>query len=334
MIDNRQRYAYRPPAPIFRDLGDYPPLLPAAEFIDILDEPRRSYSIAEARDYCARMAQRRYENVPVASRFVPEALRPHILAVYAFARAANDFTDDARFLPRREEALRTWEEQLSRAFHGEADHPIFVALRDTIEARDLPITPFDELMSAFRMDLSTFRYPTFADLRRYCDYGSVPLGRLLLYLFGYRDPALHRYADEMCVGLQLANFLQDLDLDFNGHRGRLYLPMEDLSHFGVTEGDLRRQRCTDAFVEMMRFQVARARSQLVRGRPLIDRVGPDLAFELELTWQSGQAVLNKIESVGYDIFQHRPVLNRADRARLLATALTRRWPRFIGPRGR
>ena len=303
----------------------------AANPLDILDEPRRAdLPLEQARAYCLRMAQRRYENVPVASRFVPEPLRPHILSVYAFARAANDFTDDARFLPRREEALRTWDEELCRAFHGEADHPIFVALRDTIDARDLPITPFQDLMAAFRMDLTTFSYPNFGDLRRYCEFGSVPLGRLLLYIFGYRDPALHRYADEMAIGLQLANFLQDLDLDYNGHRGRLYLPLEDLSHFGVSVEDLRRQRLTPQFQALMRFEVSRARSQFERGRPLLDLVGPDLAFELELTWQSGQAVLDKIEAVDYDIFQRRPVLNRTDRARLLAQALRRRWPRFIG----
>ncbi len=325
MIHNRKRFAYRP--------GQVPPrgeLCPTPN--TILDEERREYSLPEAYRYCERMAQEHYENVPVASRFLPEGMRPHVFAIYAFARAADDFADEAHYRDRRFEALDLWGEELLRAFHGEADHPIFVALRDTVERRELPITPFMDLLTAFRMDQSVSRYATFQELRGYCAHSCEPLGRLVLYLFGYRDPSLHCFADDMCTGLQLATFLQDLSLDFNGHRQRLYLPQEDLRHFGVTEHDLRDGAMTLAFRDLMRFQVSRARSLLERGRPLIDRIGPDLSFELELTWHSGQAVLDKIESVDYDVFHRRPVLNSADRARLLARAVARRWPRFIGAR--
>lgn len=326
MIHSRERFSYRPEAITYR------PLLLARPALAVLDEPRRVSSPQEAYAYCEQLAQRRYENVPVASRFLPPDRRPHVFAIYAFARAANDFADEAYYASRRAEALEQWEHELNRAFHGEADHPIFVALQRTIDDRDLPITPFTDLMTAFRMDQATARYATFADLRRYCAFSAEPLGQLMLRIFGYTDPSLHSYAGEMCAGLQMANFLQDLGLDYNGHRGRLYLPLEDLRHFGVTEQELRTATLTPAYREMMRFQVARARAMLERGRPLIDRVGPDLSFELELTWHSGQAVLDKIEGVGYDVFRRRPILNKADRAMLLLRAAARRWPRALGRR--
>jgi hydroxysqualene synthase len=324
VIHNRERFSYRPQAATYRPLRLAPP--PMA----VLDEPRRSYAAEEAYAYCERLAQRRDESVPVASRFLPPEARPHVLSVYAFARAANDFADEVYYADRRAESLDRWEDELLRAFHDEADHPIFVALQHTIERCDLPVTPFSDLLMSFRMDLSVNRYPTFLDLRRYCAMSSESVGRIILYIFGYRDPALMAYADDMCAGLQIANFLQDLGLDFNGHRGRLYLPLEDLRHFGVTEQSLRRCEVTTEFRDLMRFQVARARALLERGRPLIDRVGRELSFELELTWQSGQAILDKIEAVGYDVFRRRPTLGRADRARLVAMAVARRWPRFIG----
>ena len=325
MIQTVGRFSYRPQAASYRPLRLAPPALA------ILDEPRRGYAAPEAYAYCERIAARQEESsIPVASRFLPPEMRPHVISVHAFARAANDFADEVYYADRRVEALDRWEDELLRAFHDEADHPIFVALQHTIERCDLPVTPFSDLLTAFRMDLSVNRYPTFLDLRRYCSLSSEPFGRIMLYIFGYRDPALMAYADDMCAGLQIANFLQDLGLDFNGHRGRLYLPLEDLRHFGVTEQHLRRCEVTPEFRDMMRFQVARARALLERGRPLIDRVGRDLSFELELTWQSGQAILDKIEGVGYDVFRRRPALGRTDRARLVATAVARRWPRFIG----
>jgi squalene synthase HpnC len=325
MLHQRTRFSYQPTAP-YRPLMLAPPPPPV---LDVFDEPR-TWALPEAQSYCEQLARSRYDNVPVASRFLPPEARPHVLSIYAFARAADDFADEACYAGRRTEALDRWDSELHRAFNEEADHPIFVALRHTVEARDLPITPFQDLLSAYRMDLQVTRYATFLDLRRYLSLASEPLGRLMLYLFGYRDPALLCYADEMCAGLQLVSFLQDLALNYNGHRGRLYLPLEDLHHFGVSEKELRRSEVTPAFRAMMRFQVARARALLERGRPLIDRVSRDLNFELELCWLSGEAVLAKIEAAGYDVFRRRPVLGKADRARLIARAAARRWPRFIG----
>ncbi|MSP62441.1 MAG: squalene synthase HpnC [Myxococcales bacterium] len=272
------------------------------------------------------MAREHYENFPVASRFVPAHLRPHVWAIYAFARQADDFADEPRYAGRRQEALADWEDKLEACFHGEADHPIFVALRETVERRDLPISPLRDLLTAFRMDLAVQRYPTFEALRSYCAHSAHPVGRLVLYVFDYRDANLHRYADDLCTALQLTNFLQDIGRDLA--RGRIYIPGEDLSHFGVTEADLAAGKVTPAFHDLMRFQVARARSLFERGRPLAEKVGRDLGFELHLIWRGGMTILDKIEAVGYDVFRRRPELTRADKLSMVARSAARRWPTF------
>jgi squalene synthase HpnC len=290
----------------------------------------RPFTVDEAYAFCERMARGHYENFPVASRFVPARLRRHVWAIYAFARSADDFADEPRYAGRRVEALDYWEDQLHRAFHGEADHPVFVALRDTIDRCELPITPLEDLLTAFRMDLSVSRYATFAALQNYCARSAHPVGRLVLYIFGYRDPALQRYSDDLCTALHLTNFLQDVGVDLA--KDRIYLPSEDLLHFGVSERALYARIETPELRDLMRFQVARARALFERGRPLIDKVGRDLGFELALIWNGGSTILDKIEAVDYDVFHRRPQLNTADKARMVARALAMRWPASLSLR--
>ena len=284
------------------------------------------FSVEEAYAYCERMARGHYENFPVASRFVPAELRKHVWAIYAFARSADDFADEARFAGRRAEALAFWEESLERAFYGEAEHPVFVALRDTVEARDLPINPLRDMLTAFNMDLRVNRYPTWSTVENYCAHSAHPVGRLMLYIFNYRDPALHRYADDFCTALQLTNFLQDVGVDVA--KDRIYVPQEDLLHFGVPESAIYSRKATPAFRELMRFEVARARALFERGRPLIGKVGSELAFELALIFHGGSTILDKIEAVDYDVFARRPQLGTADKARMIARAATRKLPLF------
>lgn len=330
MIHNRQLFIHATPS-----VSPLRHRLPPLAGLPVLDEPRRSYSRAEAFAYCERLARTRYENVPVASRFVPEPVRPHVLSIYAFARAADDFADEPQYQGKRQTALDEWESALFRTFHGEADHPIFVALRETIERCDLPITPFTELLTAFRMDINPVPMATFEELRTYCRHAAEPLGQLMLLVFGYRDPALLNFAAELCTGLQLASFLQDLGRDLP--RGRLHLPLEDLRHFGILPAGVRTAPASahllgassKAWRDLLRFQVARARALLERGRPLLDQVGPDLAIELELTYCSGQAILDKIETLGDEVLRGRPTLGRAERARVLGRALGRRWPEVL-----
>ncbi len=300
--------------------------LPQQPRLPILDEPRRDYSLAEAYAYCKRLFRDRDENHTVSSRFLPESMHRHVMAVYAFACAADDFADEPDYEGKRHFALETWEHELFRTFHGEADHPIFVALRDTVERCELPITPFSEILTGLRLDLRPAPYPTFEELRTYCRHRSEPLGQLLLSLFGYREPALLRYSAELCTALQLVSFLQDLGPDLL--RGRIYIPVEDLRHFGISDEQLLALRhagryehpSTRAFCDLLRFQCTRARALFERGRPLLDLVGEDLRLELKLTYHSGQAMLGRIEALGGAVLRARPTLGHGDRARVAARA--------------
>ena len=303
---------------------------PQPELSITVDERGKPFTVEAAYAYCERMARGHYENFPVASRFVPQALRRHVWALYAFARSADDFADEPRWAGRRAEALMYWEDQLEHAFHGEATHPVFVALKNTFSERDLPISPLRDLLTAFSMDLSINRYSTWSQLERYIMHSAHPVGRTVLYIFGYDDPALQHYSDDICSALHLANFLQDVAVDLS--KDRIYLPEEDLKHFGVSEAMLFARRATPEFRDLMRFEVARARALFERGRPLIDKVGPELGFELAMIWNGGMMVLDKIESAEFDVFRRRPTLNAADKARMAARAAKARWPQWNLPR--
>jgi hydroxysqualene synthase len=304
--------------------------LPLTSLEEKHDESGQPWTIERAFAYCERMAKGHYENFPVASRFVPQKLRPYVWAVYAFARSADDFADEARFAGRRAEALGFWEDQLDRCFHGEADHPVFIALRETVEACDIPILPLKDMLTAFTMDLSINRYSTWQQLMTYCAHSAHPVGRLVLYVFDYRDPSLHNYSDDMCTALQLANFWQDVGVDLQ--KDRIYLPEEDRKHFGVTDEALYARIVTPQFRDLMRYEVARARALFERGRPLIDKVGSDLGFELAMIWNGGMTILDKIDAIDYDVFRRRPTLNAADKARMVARAATQRWPQWVSAR--
>jgi squalene synthase HpnC len=290
------------------------------------------WSINEAFAYCERMVRDLYATFPVASGFLPAELRPYVCAIYAFARSADRIArrsdgDD----PRRVDcsaALDEWEERLERAYHGEADHPIFVALRETVERRDIPITPFRDVITSFRMDVATRRYPTFEALRRYTHLCAESVGQLILYVFDYRDPALLRYADDFATGVALVHFLRDLPDDLE--RDRVYLPQEDLNHFGVDEADLLDHSADRAFRDLMRFQAARARALLQRGRPLGDLVGRDLGFEVNLIWNGAMMLLDQIEAADCDVFTVRPALGPVDKVRMAVKSAARRWPAFVG----
>jgi len=277
--------------------------------------------------WCERMAATHYENFPVASKFLPAHLRPHIAAIYAFARTADDFADEPRFEGRRREALDAWEQLLEGCFHREVQHPVFLALRDTVRRQNIPIGPLKALLTAFRIDLTKHRYATFGEVRHYCAHSANPVGQLVLFVHGHRDPALHRFSDEICSALQIANFLQDLSVDIP--RGRIYLPEEDLLHFGVDPEDLIAGRATEQFRELMQFSVARVRSMFHRGRPLVRQVSPGLSMELEATWRGGMAVLQRIEDLGFDTLGVRPTLEKRDMAGIAARSLFSFGRRFL-----
>src|SRR5690606_12648671 len=193
--------------------------------------PPGPWTVESGYRWCERMAASHYENFPVASKFLPAQLRPHVAAIYAFARTSDDFADEPRFEGRRSEALWQWEQLLEDCYHREVQHPVFIALRDTVRRHNIPIGPLKALLTAFRMDLTKHRYATFNELLHYCVHSANPVGQLVLYVHGHREPELHRFSDEICSALQIANFLQDLSVDIP--RGRMYVPEEDLVHFGV-----------------------------------------------------------------------------------------------------
>lgn len=275
--------------------------------------------------YCEAVTRARHHNFPVASMFVPRMLRRHIWAVYAFARTADDIADEPSFEGRRARELDRWEERLEACYFGEpADHPVFVAVADTVRRFDLPITEFSALISGFRTDLEGRRYATWSELRAYTALAAEPVGHLFLYLGGYRDPVLHRYAEDLATGLSMAKLLQDMPADMD--RGRIYIPAEDLRHFGVDEDDIAQRRATPAVGALARYEVARTRALMERARPLIDALGANLAIEMALIWHGGMRILDKIQTAGRNLLHKRPHLDAVDKALVVTRALAWRGP--------
>jgi squalene synthase HpnC len=262
-----------------------------------------SYTLEEAFAHCEGRARAHYENFPVGL-FVPKDKRPYVYALYAFARSADDFADEARYEGSRGERLDQWEARLHEAYEGRADDPIFVALAETVRRLEIPKGLLLDLLSAFRQDTVKSRYETWEELIDYCRRSADPVGRLVLLVFGYRDPKLPPLSDAICTGLQLANHWQDVAIDLR--KDRIYIPRELRQGFGVGEWDLNAGRVNEAFRSLMAELVARTRAHFQRGRLLCDLVGRDLRFEMRLTWLGGSGILDRIEAVGYDVFRRRP----------------------------
>ena len=281
----------------------------------------RSWTLEEAFGYCGRMAKTHYENFPVGSRLLPKKLRPYVHSIYAFARIADDFADEPQYLDNlRLALLENWGSQLLQCMWRRPQHPVFIALQETIRRFDLPVELFQNLLTAFRIDVTTKRHDRFEDLLDYCRYSANPIGRLVLLLFGYRDPELHALSDKICTALQLTNFWQDVRID---QRDRIYLPREDMKKFGYAEADLYAHRCNDAFRNLMRHEINRTRELFKQGFPLVNHVGRELRFELNMIWNGGMTLLDRIEAIHYDVFNRRPKLTAFHKYRLLTQAAFR-----------
>jgi squalene synthase HpnC len=263
----------------------------------------RAISVEEAFAYCEARVRGHYENFPVGL-FVPREKRRYVHALYAFARAADDFADERMYEGLRAEKLDQWEARLHAAYEGRAEDPIFIALADTVRTLEVPKDLLLDLLSAFRQDTVQGRYTTWEELLDYCRRSANPVGRLVLLVFGYRDPELQPLSDSICTGLQLANHWQDLGVDLR--KDRIYAPGQLLDRFGVKEWDLNAGKVTEAFQALMAELVSRTRALFQGGRPLCDRVGRDLRFEMRLTWLGGSGILDRIEAAGYDVFRRRP----------------------------
>ena len=278
--------------------------------------PEAAPTQAESREYCRRLARTHYENFSVASWFLPPRLRQDFFNVYAYCRISDDLGDEVGDANASLRLLDQWEAELDACYAGSPRHPVFVALAETVRKCEIPKQTFVDLLSAFRQDQKVSRYSTFADVVGYCRYSANPVGHLVLYVCGYRDAERQALSDFTCTALQLANFWQDVSADYA--RGRIYLPLEDLRRFGVTEEDIAGQRNTSAFCDLMRFEVERARAWFHRGLPLIEKVDGELAVDLELFSRGGQEILNAIEAEGYNVLGRRPAISKSRKLALVA----------------
>ncbi len=280
--------------------------------------PSRAPSLAEAYAYCERLARSHYENFSVATWFLPKRLRQHFYNVYAYCRISDDLGDETGDRQVSLQLLDQWESELNACYTGDPRHPVFVALAGTVREFDIPEQTFADLLTAFRRDQRVARYETFEDVLGYCHYSANPVGHLVLYLCGYRDTQRQQLSDYTCTALQLANFWQDVSDDYA--KGRIYLPLEDLRKYGVTESDIANQKNTGAFREMMRFEVQRAREWFDRGFPLAGKVSRELATDIELFSRGGQEILNAIERQDYAVLGRRPVISKRRKLALVARA--------------
>jgi squalene synthase HpnC len=274
--------------------------------------------VAEAREYCRRLARSHYENFSVASRFLPERLRQHFFNVYAYCRISDDLGDEVGDSAASLQLLDEWETELNACYDGRPRHPVFVALAETVLKFEIPKHEFADLLTAFRQDQSITRYETFNELLGYCRYSADPVGHLVLYLCGYRDSDRQQLSDFTCTALQLANFWQDVSADFA--KGRIYLPLEDLRRFGVSEEVIRDGKNTSAFCAMIKFEVERAREWFAQGMPLIAKVDRALATDIELFSRGGQEILNAIERQNYAVLGRRPAISKTRKLALVARA--------------
>lgn len=253
-----------------------------------------------------------YENFPVASFLLPARLRPAVETIYAFARSADDLADEGTASNQeRLEALSAYERALDRIRQEQpAESSLFSALDHVIHRHKLSLTPFYDLLSAFKQDVTTLRYQSFDDLRDYCRRSADPVGRLMLALYEADNALNLRESDAICTALQLINFWQDVAIDWD--KSRIYLPAEDMSRFAVTETHIAQRTNDAAWKNLMRFEVTRAREMMLSGAPLALRLKGRIGWELRLVIQGGLRILEKIEQVDYDVFHRRPKLGASD----------------------
>lgn len=276
--------------------------------------PAQVPSLDEARVWCKSLAESHYENFHVATWFLPAALRPHFHSIYAYCRVSDDLGDEVDDASESLALLDVWNEELDACYEGRVRHPVFVALEETIRECRIPKEPFANLLLAFRQDQTVTRYPTMLDLMGYCRYSANPVGRLVLYATGEASEENFRYSDATCTGLQLANFWQDVSVDW--HKGRVYIPQQDMEFFGVSEDTIAAGIATPEFRNLIKFEVDFARGRFEEGLALISRVNRELAVDLDLFSRGGIEILNAIEQHDYDVLAARPAISKSRKLKL------------------
>lgn len=284
--------------------------------------PSQVPTLEEAQLFCRRLTESHYENFHVASWFLPERLRPHFQSIYAYCRISDDLGDEVGDTQQSLALLDFWGAELDACYRGEVRHPVFVALAETIRQCEIPKEPFANLLIAFRQDQTVQRYETMQDVLGYCQNSANPVGHLVLYASGYRDPERFALSDFTCTALQLANFWQDVSVDFQ--KNRIYLPQADMRRFGVSEEQIRERRCTTEFRALMQYEVEYARDLLRKGMPLIERLDAELAIDIDLFSRGGMEILRAIERQHYDVLRARPAISKPRKLGLLLLALAKK----------
>ena len=275
----------------------------------------------QAREYTRWLATHHYENFHVVTFLLPRELHQDFYNVYAFCRCADDLGDEIGDTAESLRLLGWWRDELDAMYRGEAKHPVFVALAETVARRELPREPFADLIHAFQRDQTVTRYRTWDEVYGYCRYSANPVGRLVLHLCGYHDTERQAFSDATCTALQLANFWQDIPVDFA--KGRVYIPLEAMERHGYTVADLEAGRETPEFRAVMREAVEVARELFLKGLPLVRMVDRRLAADIGLFSQGGMRVLAKIEGQGYNVLHRRPYVTKAERVWLVLGTLAR-----------
>ena len=272
-----------------------------------------------AQAYTRWLATHHYENFNVASWLLPKELHQHFYNLYAYCRWADDLGDEIPEKERALELLNWWERELDACYEGKPAHPVFVALHETVVAKDVPKQPFADLLKAFRQDQAVKRYGSWEAVLDYCVYSANPVGRLVLYLCGYRDAQRQKLSDATCTALQLANFWQDVSHDLE--KGRIYIPLDRAVAHGVSESDIVGKKFSGRYVTLMKELIARTRELFEEGLPLSRKVKGKLSVDLEMFSRGGLAVLDAIEKMGYDTLNRRPKVSKGKQVRLLGRAI-------------
>jgi squalene synthase HpnC len=281
--------------------------------------PPSGCSPEAAQKYTRWLATHHYENFNVVSWLLPKNLHQHFYNVYAYCRWADDLGDEVPNPMRALQLLDWWQRELDACYEGKPSHPVFVALRETVVAKDIPKQPFADLLKAFRQDQTVKRYPTWGAVLGYCTYSANPVGRLVLYLCGYRDEHRQVLSDATCTALQLANFWQDVSRDLD--KGRIYIPLDAAAAQSLSEDDIVERRFDERYVRLMQDLIARTRALFAEGMPLSKAVDGRLSVDVEMFSRGGLAVLDAIESMGYDTLHQRPAICKVKQARLLGRTL-------------
>jgi squalene synthase HpnC len=281
--------------------------------------PKPGCTPEAAQKYTRWLATHHYENFNVVSWLLPKELHQHFYNVYAYCRWADDVGDEVPDPNRALELLHWWEHELNACYEGKPSHPVFVALRETIVAKDVPKQPFADLLKAFRQDQTVKRYSDWDAVLNYCVYSANPVGRLVLHLCGYRDEQRQRLSDVTCTALQLANFWQDVSRDLE--KGRIYIPLDAAAAQGLSENDIVERRFDDRYVRLMKDLIARTRTLFAEGRSLAKMVDGRFSIDLEMFSRGGVTVLDAIEAIGYDTLHNRPSISKGKQALLFGRSL-------------